>query len=224
MVLELWTLSPQAVPGAGGVYGWYSLCLHRREYGFGARRERKEEEVLRARGGQTLVSAFLSFNGFPKIAISCQFLSFICKKEEVASAFYSCWLRWMFVCGCICTSSFWEDFVFDKTGEWHLLSLLSWVLWSGQNVLSHDIWVCGPSTGSIAGVSQFLKKQEQSSRTIVTRLPFFLFFVMDASLSVVGLRARQREGGTRHKWTPETSCEGRGVASVCFGHGLCQCI
>lgn len=49
-----------------------------------------------------------------------------------------------------------------------------------------------------------------------------LFCVMDASLPVVGTSTRQREGATLHKWTPETSWRGRGVANVCFGHGLCQ--
>lgn len=48
------------------------------------------------------------------------------------------------------------------------------------------------------------------------------FSVMDASLPVVGKSTRQREGVPRLKWTPETSWRGRGVANVCFGHGLCQ--
>lgn len=48
------------------------------------------------------------------------------------------------------------------------------------------------------------------------------FCVMDASLPVVGTSTRRREGVPRHKWTPETSWRGRGVANVCFGHGLCH--
>lgn len=60
-----------------------------------------------------------------------------------------------------------------------------------------------------------------SSETRTVR-PHCSFGVMDASLAAEGTSTRQREGATQLKWTPETSCRGRGVVNVCFGHGLCQ--
>lgn len=52
--------------------------------------------------------------------------------------------------------------------------------------------------------------------------PHYGLCVIDASLPAEGTSTRQREGAGRLKWTPETSCKGRGVVNVCFRHGLCQ--
>lgn len=68
-------------------------------------------------------------------------------------------------------------------------------------------------------------KQERSTHT--GALPAAC--VMDANSACRGYeRTVEGSGGggglPSHKWTPETSWRGRGVANVCFGHGLCQSV
>lgn len=84
------------------------------------------------------------------------------------------------------------------------------------HALSRDKWLHKPSTGSLAALLHNLlrnKKHEPALRFLRNR----------CQLACRGVRARGGgRGAGRLKWTPETSCRGRGVVNVCFRHGLCQ--
>lgn len=86
----------------------------------------------------------------------------------------------------------------------------------GRRVLSHDKWLQKNLAQEAWPCSCTISSE---TRSVYQN---YGFCVIDASLPAQGTSTRQREGAGRLKWTPETSCRGRGVVNVCFRHGLCQ--
>lgn len=95
---------------------------------------------------QTLISHTLLPPGFLRIAL-CRFR-------------HMC--RWAWLCDCIWIYLWVLSCQYNRTADWHLhlCRICASVLWSGHNVLSHDRWLCRPSTGSLATLFHNLSRNK----------------------------------------------------------------
>lgn len=156
---------------------------------------------------QTLISHTLLPPGFLRIAL-CRFR-------------HMC--RWAWLCDCIWIYLWVLSCLYNRTADWHLhlCRICASVLWSGHSTMYFHMTDGCVDLQQEAWLHCFTISLE--TRTLYTNYgALSAFCAMDASLPVVGTSTRRREGAPRLKWTPETSWRGRGVANVCFGHGLCQ--